>query len=98
MSKQVLYAGNRMRLENVLEALADLEKIFEVMDQNVQGEGKHCYVGVLSPMKIHNHPDHPEYNPNAATHMNEDSDFDKIERMQKIVRVVGDIRDKWVIA
>ena len=26
--------------------------------------------------------------------MNEESDFDKIERMQKIVRVIGDIREK----
>ena len=89
MSKQVLYAGNRMRLENVLEALADLEKIFEAMDQNVQGEGKHCYVGVLSPLKIYNHPDDP--------YISGDSDLDKIERLRKIVRVVGDIRDKWVI-
>ena len=90
MSKQVLDAGNRLRLENVLEALADLEKIFEAMDQNVQGEGKHCYVGVLSPLKIYNHPDDP--------YISGDSDLDKIERLRKIVRVVGDIRDKWVIA
>ena len=89
MTKQVLYAGNRMRLENVLEALADLEKIFEAMDQNVQGEGKHCYVGVLSPLKIYNHSDDP--------YISGDSDLDKIERLRKIVRVVGDIRDKWVI-
>jgi hypothetical protein len=89
MSNKVLYAGNRMRLENVLEALADLEKIFEVMDKNVQGEGKHCYVGVLSPLKIHNHPDDP--------YISGDSDLDKIERLRKIVRAVGDIRDKWVI-
>ena len=97
MSTKVLYAGNRMRLENVLEALADLEKIFEVMDKNVQGEGKHCYVGVLSPLKIHNHPDDPYHNPDTEPHISGDSDFDKIERLQKIVRVVGDIRDKWVI-
>ena len=97
MSKQVLYAGGQMRLGNTIKALADMIHMFEVYDQNVQGKGKHCYVGVLSPMKIHNHPDDPEYNPNAATHMNEESDFDKIERMRKIVRVVGDIRDKWVI-
>ena len=89
MSKQVLYAGNRMRLENVLEALADLEKIFEAMDKNVQGEGKNCYVGVLSPLTIHNHPGDP--------YISGDSDLDKIERLRKIVRVVGDIRDKWVI-
>ena len=97
MSKQVLYAGDQMRLGNTLKALEDMIHIFEAFDQNVQGEGKHRYVGVLAPMKIHNHPDNPEYNPNAATHMNEDSDFDKIERLQKIVRVVGDIREKWVI-
>ena len=97
MTKQVLYAGDQMKLGNTIKALADMIHLFEVFDQNVQGKGKHCYVGVLSPMKIHNHPDNPDYNPNAATHMNEESDFDKIERMRKIVRVVGDIRDKWVI-
>ena len=97
MSKQVLYAGNRMRLENVLEALADLEKIFIAMDKNVQGEGKFDGVGVLSPLKIHNHPDSPYHNPDTVPHISEDGDFDKIERLRKIVRVVGDIRRKWVI-
>ena len=98
MGDQVLYAGNRMRLENVLEALADLEKIFEVMDENVQGKGNFVGVGVLSPLKIRNHPDDPYHKPDKVTHISEDSDFDKIERLRKIVRTVSNIRRKWVIA
>ena len=98
MSKQVLYAGNRMRLESVLEALADLEKIFETMDKNSQGEGDFIGVGVLSPVMIHNHPDDPGHNPATVPHISKESDFDKIERLRKIVRAVSDIRGKWVIA
>ena len=57
MSKQVLYAGDQMRLGNTIKALADMIHMFEVFDQNVQGKGKFSGVGILSPMKIHNHPD-----------------------------------------
>jgi len=98
MADQVLYAGNRMRLENVLEALADLEKIFEVMDENVEGKENFVGVGVLSPVMIYNHPDDPGHNPATVPHISKDSDFDKIERLRKIVRTVSDIRRKWVIA
>jgi hypothetical protein len=97
MTKQVLYAGDQMRLGNTIKALADMIHMFEVFDQNVQGKGKFCATGVLSPLKIHNHPDDPHHNPDTVPHISEDSDFDKIERMQKIVRVVGDVREKWVI-
>ena len=37
MSKQVLYAGDQMRLGNTITALADMIHMFEVYDQNVQG-------------------------------------------------------------
>ena len=89
MSKQVLYAGDQMRLGNTIKALADMIHMFEVYDQNIQGKDKFSATGVLSPLKIHNHPDDP--------YISGDSDLDKIERLRKIVRVVGDIRDKWVI-
>jgi len=97
MSNQVLYAGDQMRLGNTIKALSDMIHMFEVFDQNVQGKGEFSGVGVLSPLKIHNHPDDPYHNPDTVPHISEDSDFDKIERLQKIVRVVGDIREKWVI-
>ena len=41
MGKQVLYAGNRMRLENVLEALADLE-IIVVVTGTAAATGNGC--------------------------------------------------------
>ena len=97
MSKQVLYAGDQMRLGNTIKALADMIHMFEVFDQNVQGKGENCYVGVLSPLTIHNHPDDPHHDPKIMSHINKESDFDKIERLQKIVRVVAHVRDKWVI-
>ena len=71
MSKQVLYAGDQMKLGNTIKALADMIHLFEVFDQNVQGKGKFCATGVLSPLKIYNHPDDPHHNPNTEPHISE---------------------------
>ena len=74
MSRALFTFSSRVTLSNFLTS---------------SGKDKFSATGVLSPLKIHNHPDDP--------YISGDSDLDKIERLRKIVRVVGDIRDKWVI-
>lgn len=97
MNKTVLVASDEMRLCNVLKAIKDLEQIFRVCDENVTGEGEHSGIGILGPIKYCNHPKHPDYDPKMMTHINDDIEFDKIERMRKVCRAVYQLRERWAL-
>lgn len=91
MNKTVLVASDEMRLCNVLKAIKDLEQIFQVYDENVTGEGEYSGIGILSPTKIYNTLD------DSLPHISDDAEFDKIDRMRKVLRAISELRERWAL-